>query len=107
MASWYPLARREGLRTRPADLAQLEPDDGTLRHLPGSKLAFTLTQVRDPFGPADWYPGDHPPMPEVVARGRKPDVGACGRCHYPNGKGRSENAGLAGLPAAYFVADHE
>jgi cytochrome c553 len=81
----------------------LEPDDGTLRHLPGSTGAFTLTQVRDPFGPADWYPGDHPPMPEVVSRGRKPDVGACGRCHYPNGKGRSENAGVAGLPVAYFV----
>jgi cytochrome c553 len=81
----------------------LEPDDGTQRHLPGSTQAFTLTQVRDPFGPADWYPGDHPPMPEVVSHGRKPDVGACGRCHYPNGKGRSENAGVAGLPVAYFV----
>jgi cytochrome c553 len=87
----------------PAAATLLEPDDGTLRHLPGSDLAFTLTQVRDPFGPADWYPGDHPPMPEVVSHGRKPGVGACGRCHYPNGKGRTENAGLAGLPAAYFI----
>jgi cytochrome c553 len=78
-------------------------DDGSLKHLPGSTLAFTLTQVRDGFGPADWYPNDHPALPEVVAHGRRPEVGACSLCHYPNGKGRPENAGVAGLPVAYFV----
>jgi cytochrome c553 len=30
-------------------------------------------------------------------------IQACGLCHYPNGKGRQENAGLAGLPYSYFV----
>ncbi len=78
-------------------------DDGTLRHLPGNNLGFTLTQIRNPFGPADWYPGDHPPMPDVVAHGRAPDVRACGLCHYPNGKGRQENAGISDLPVAYFL----
>jgi cytochrome c553 len=78
-------------------------DDGTPRHLPGSSGAFTLTQIRDAFGPADWYPGDHPVMPEIVAHGRRPDVRACALCHYPNGKGRPENAGVSGLPSAYFV----
>jgi cytochrome c553 len=78
-------------------------DDGALRHLPGSTLTFTLTQIRDRFGPADWYPGDHPRMPDVVAHGREPDVRACALCHYPNGKGRAENAGISGLPNAYFV----
>lgn len=78
-------------------------DDGTPKRLPGSSGAFTLTQIRDAFGPADWYPGDHPTMPEIVARGRKPDVRACSLCHYPNGKGRPENAGISGLPYAYFV----
>ena len=78
-------------------------DDGTLRHVPGSTLAFTLTQIRDGFGPADWYPGDHPEMPDIVAHGRKPEVRACALCHYPNGKGRPENAGIAGLPAIYFL----
>jgi cytochrome c553 len=77
--------------------------DSTPRTLPGSSLTFTLAQIRDAFGPADWFPGDHPPMPEVVARGRRPDVRACGLCHYPNGKGRPENAGVAGLPVAYFI----
>ena len=42
-------------------------------------------------------------MPEVVARGRKPDVNACGFCHRADGPGGPENASLAGLPAAYIV----
>jgi cytochrome c553 len=42
-------------------------------------------------------------MPEIVAHGRRPEVRACSLCHYPNGKGRQENAGIAGLPVSYFV----
>jgi len=42
-------------------------------------------------------------MPEVVARGRSPDLYACGYCHTPSGQGRPENASLAGLPSAYIV----
>jgi len=38
-----------------------------------------------------------------VAHGRKPEVRACAYCHLPNGQGRPENAGVAGLPAAYIV----
>jgi cytochrome c553 len=79
------------------------PDNTTLRTLPGSTLSFTLAQIRDGFGPADWFPGDHPPMPEIVAHGRKPDIRACSLCHYPNGKGRSENAPIAGYPVSYFI----
>jgi cytochrome c553 len=30
-------------------------------------------------------------------------VRACSLCHYPNGKGRPENAGVAGLPNSYFI----
>jgi cytochrome c553 len=79
------------------------PDDGTIHHLAGSDGGFTLTQIRNSFGSTDWYPGDHPPMPSVVANGRKPDVQACAFCHYPNGKGRPENASPAGMPAAYLL----
>lgn len=82
---------------------QVAPDDGSQRHVPGSKAAFTLTQLRDIFTAHDWFPEDHPAMPDVVAHGRKPEVNACGMCHMPNGQGRPENAGLAGLPAAYIV----
>lgn len=81
---------------------QAAPDNSP-KHLAGSNLEFTLAQIRDGYGPADWYPGDHPTMPEVVAHGRRPEVRACALCHYPNGKGRAENAPIAGYPAAYFI----
>jgi cytochrome c553 len=87
----------------PPAASQAAPVDASLKHLPGSSAEFTLAQVRDGFGPADWYPGDHPQMPDIVARGRRPDVRACALCHYPNGKGRPENAPISGYPAAYFI----
>jgi cytochrome c553 len=71
--------------------------------VPGSDVRLTRAQLGDLFNPPDWRPGNHPPPPEVVAHGRKPDVRACGYCHYPNGQGRPENSSLAGLPAAYIV----
>jgi cytochrome c553 len=77
--------------------------DTSIKHLEGSSGAFTRAQISDRFAPADWYPGDHPTMPDVVAHGKKPDVWACGLCHYPNGKGRQENAGVSGLPVEYFI----
>ena len=77
--------------------------DVSLKQVPGSAMSFTLAQVRNAFGPADWFPGDHPVMPAVVAKGKAPDARACSLCHYPNGKGRAENAGIAGLPVAYFL----
>lgn len=79
------------------------PPDTTPKRVPGSDLTFTRQQISDGFGPADWFPGDHPAMPEIVAKGRRPDVRACGLCHYPNGKGRQENAGISGLPVSYFL----
>jgi cytochrome c553 len=82
---------------------RLTPDDGSLRHVPGSTAAYTLSQLRDRFIGPDWHPGDHAAMPAVVARGRKPDVFACGFCHRADGPGGPENASLAGLPAAYIV----
>ncbi len=77
-------------------------DNGPKR-LAGSSLEFTSAQIRDGFGPADWFPGDHPAMPEIVAHGRRPEVRACALCHYPNGKGRAENAPIAGYPVTYFI----
>jgi cytochrome c553 len=87
----------------PAAAPAAAAPDVTPRQLPGSSGSFTLAQIRDGFGPADWFPGDHPAMPEIVAHGKRPDVRACSLCHYPNGKGRPENAGVSGLPAAYFI----
>ncbi len=89
--------------TTPPPPAPPAPDDGSIKNLPGAAKGFTVTEIRNQFGPADWYPGDHPSMPDVVAHGRRPDVRACSLCHYPNGKGRPENAGVTGLPVEYFI----
>jgi len=86
-----------------AAAAPATPPDTSPKQLPGSTLTFTRQQISDGFGPADWFPGDHPKMPEIVAHGKRPDVRACGLCHYPNGKGRQENAGVSGLPVSYFI----
>ena len=79
--------------------------DPTLHQVPGSTFQFTRAQIQgnNGNGPADWFPGDHPMMPDVVAKGRGLDVRPCSLCHYPNGKGRPENAGVAGLPASYIL----
>ena len=89
----------------PVEPADAKPplDDGSLRHVPGSTAAFTLTQVRDLFFSPDWHPDAHPALPAVVATGRKPDVYACGFCHRAEGTGGPENSSLAGLSAGYIA----
>lgn len=79
------------------------PADPTAYTLPGTNLKFTRAQITDIFAPADFYPEDHAVPPPIVSHGKAPGVWACARCHYANGKGRPENAGIAGLPVEYFV----
>ena len=90
----------------------LECDRGTLpqdptntpRKVPGSDRTFTLAQINARYAPADWFPGDHPPMPPIVANGKEANhVRACAMCHLPNGQGLMQNAPVAGLPVDYFV----
>jgi len=79
------------------------PADPAPKQVPGSTVSLTVAQTRDANNPPDWHPNDHPPMPDAVAHGRPKEMRACGFCHLVNGQGRPENAGLAGLPAAYIV----
>ncbi|MEJ0038172.1 MAG: hypothetical protein WDO68_19185 [Gammaproteobacteria bacterium] len=79
------------------------PETAKPVHLPNSTEEFTRAQLSNRFVAPDWYPRSHGPMPEVVARGRAPDLYACGYCHTPGGQGRPENAPLAGLPSEYIV----
>jgi len=76
------------------------------RHIEGSSAAFSLVDIRDGQNVIDWFPGEHPAMPSVVAHGPA-RLGAatrgCGSCHLPSGKGRPENASPVGLPATYFI----
>jgi cytochrome c553 len=82
-----------------------QPQDNVVEHaIEGSQRKFTRAKIANRFGPADWFPGDHPTMPLVVERGREAaNIYACSLCHYPNGKGRPENANVTGLTYEYFV----
>jgi cytochrome c553 len=55
----------------------------------------------------DWFPGAHPPAPEVILRAKGEGGYPCGYCHLPDGRGRPENARLQGLPADYIVEQVE
>jgi cytochrome c553 len=75
---------------------------------PGSGKSYTRTQVQDVLNPPDWYPDEHPPMPDIVARGERQGADnsaalPCALCHLPNGAGHVESASLAGLSASYIV----
>ena len=74
------------------------------RMIPGSTGSFTRSQIYNRYGPADWFPSAHPPMPEIVAKGREgANVFACSLCHLAHGRGRPENAPVSGLPVSYFI----
>ena len=42
---------------------KLAPDDGVMRHVPGSTVEYLLPQLRDRFLAPDWHPAEHQPMP--------------------------------------------
>lgn len=82
----------------------VSPEDGVKRELPGAASKYTRNEAYFDYGPADWYPGDHPPMPDIVAHGKQAaGTRACALCHFPNGQGKMENGGVAGLSAAYIL----
>ena len=91
----YPAAPRGLPRPDPAALHTAEGAD------PSKKL--TMRQIGDAFGPPDWFPGDHPPLPNIVAHGRRPHVMACILCHLPNGNGHPESASVSGLTVQYII----
>jgi cytochrome c553 len=70
---------------------------------PGSDKKYNEVEINNPYGPPDWYPGDHPPMPAVVANGRRQEPRACSLCHLTTGDGHPESAGIAGLPVSYIL----
>ena len=83
-------------------------DDGVRHSLPGTSLSFTRVEANYAWQPADWYPGDHPEMPEIVATGdMERGIRPCALCHFPNGQGKVENGHVAGLPQAYIVQQLE
>jgi len=76
------------------------------RQVDGSSASYSLVQIRDLHHVIDWFPGDHPPMTDIITHGPAAmgEQGrGCGSCHLPNGRGRPENAPPGGVPVAYFV----
>jgi len=71
--------------------------------VPGSSKRYTAKQVDSFFDPPDWFPDEHPPMPQIVAHGREPAVRACITCHVTNGHGHPDNSRLPGASAAYLL----
>ena len=88
--------------SNPTPLHAPKPDPHKTVHVPGSTRIYTLAYIDSIFNAPDWFPQDHPAPPRVVLRGHKP-TWACGACHYPNGKGDTTSATLAGLPKAYIL----
>jgi len=79
-----------------------KPDASKVIKVPGSDKEYNEVSVNDAFAPPDWFPGDHAPLPNVVANGMKPNVRACALCHLTTGDGHPESANIAGLNAAYI-----
>ena len=77
------------------------------RQVEGSSATYSRMEVRDNHNVIDWFPGDHPPMPDIIEHGPARMVAlrgrGCGSCHLPNGKGRPENAPPAGQPVEYTI----
>ncbi|MEO6803415.1 MAG: c-type cytochrome [Granulicella sp.] len=79
------------------------PDNGAILHAVGSDKGFTKTQIRNGYGPPDWFPDSHPRAPKSVTEGRRGQYQACGLCHLITGYGRPENMSINGLPVGYIL----
>ena len=78
--------------------------------VPGSKKTYTREEIDNFRGPPDWFPDEHPPMPQVVAKGGPGATLACSACHLASGMGHPESASLAGLTSDYIqqqLADYQ
>jgi cytochrome c553 len=85
-----------------------DPDEVNLPHqIDGSAETFTRMEIRYGHNVVDWFPGDHPPMTDIMRSGpasmADQEAMGCAFCHLPNGKGRPENAPTAGQPVGYTV----
>ena len=78
-------------------------DDSKVKHLPGSTKSYTQGQIDNIYNPPDWYPDEHPPFPNVVARGEGKATPGCASCHLASGSGHPESANLNGLTNDYII----
>ena len=87
----------------PRGIPDTRTEDGTLYHVPGSKQAFTFTQINLSHATIDWFPDQHPTPPPPVIEGRPGAYNACGQCHLIDGSGKPDTGDLRALPVEYIV----
>ena len=77
--------------------------DQTLRSIPGATAQYARAQIGNRFGPADWFPGDHPQ--DARRRGsRRAARCACLRAvPLSQRQGPRGKRGHRGLPVDYFI----
>ena len=88
----------------PAGLPRPDPTATFTAQGADPSIKLTMRQIGDSFGPPDWFPKEHAPLPQIVGHGRSPHVVACTLCHLPNGNGHPESASISGLTAPYIIA---
>jgi hypothetical protein len=69
----------------PHELAKPAPN--AMIRVPGSIVSYTVKEFINAPQAADWFPLEHPPMPDVVAKDWSPKSIPCAECHWPNGLG--------------------
>jgi cytochrome c553 len=74
-----------------------------IAHVAGSTAAYRWGDVQNPAFRLSWFPGEHPPMPWIVAITSGHTPFGCSFCHGETGLGGPESASLAGLSANYIV----
>jgi cytochrome c553 len=70
--------------------------------VPGSTQKYTQRQVTNMAGLSSWFPEEEGPMPDVISKGRAPDVRACAGCHLTGGTGHATAGMAAGMNPDYF-----
>src|ERR1700722_6746865 len=63
-----------------ADKVQPTEDLTVPKKIPDSDKTYTQKEIDDGFNPPDWFPGEHPAEPQIVAHGNMPMVRACSLC---------------------------
>ena len=87
----------------PRSIPDTRKEEGKLFHVPGSKQAFTFTQINGGPATIDWFPDKHPTPPPPVIAGRARAYNACGQCHLIDGSGKPDTGDLRELSVEYIV----
>lgn len=84
----------------PPDPHAPKSDPNKIIHVAGSTRSYTQAQLN--ASAPDWFPQNHPAMPQIILHDHKP-ARHCAECHLVNGAGVPATAQITGLPKAYIL----